>query len=154
MQASDRQQTHMEAERRAWATWVGEVWNTLLQTLGPAAPLALETCLGAVERVARATTTEAAEARLREFMTARSLCRDVAIVMQQSELRLELTPGPALEGTAAGWAGILATRQLAAMLRRPLRTRAVERAGALLTVYTASGAGNPEPVDAAVEEAH
>ncbi len=143
IQASGRQQASLEAERRAWAAWLGQVWNTLLYTLGPAAPLAFETCLGQLEPVAHAATTEAAEARLREFLAARSLCRSVAVVEQQSELRLELTPAPALEGTEAGWVGILATRQLAAMLQRPLRTRLIEQADALLTVHTCSDEGAP-----------
>jgi hypothetical protein len=141
IQASGRQQASLEAERRAWAAWLGQVWNTLLYTLGSAAPLAFETCLGEPEPVAHAATTEAAEARLREFLAARSLCRSVAVVEQQSELRLELTPAPALEGTEAGWVGILATRQLAAMLQRPLRTRRIEQADALLTVHTSSDEG-------------
>jgi hypothetical protein len=141
IQASGRQQASLEAERRAWAAWLGQVWNTLLYTLGPAAPLAFETYLGEPEPVAHAATTEAAEARLREFLAARSLCRGVAIVEQRSELRLELTPAPALEGTEHGWVGILATRQLAAMLQRPLRTRRIEQAESLLTVHTCSDEG-------------
>jgi hypothetical protein len=144
IQASGRQQTTLDAERRAWAVWLGEVWNTLLHTLGPAAPLALETYLGDLEPVAQAISTEAAEARLREFLAVRSLCRNVAIVEHQSELRLELEAGPALEGTAAGWVGVLATRQLATMLKRPLCTQVIEQNGGLLTVRTASRAGSGE----------
>jgi DNA repair exonuclease SbcCD ATPase subunit len=140
IQASGRQQTTLDAERRAWAVWLGEVWNALLHTLGPAAPLALETYLGDLEPVAQATSTEAAEAHLREFLAVRSLCRSVAIVEHQSELRLELEPGPALEGTAAGWVGVLATRQLATMLQRPLCAQVIEQNGGLLTVHTASRA--------------
>jgi predicted nucleic acid-binding Zn-ribbon protein len=144
IQASGRQQTTLDAERRAWAVWLGEVWNTLLHTLGPAAPLALETYLGDLEPVAQATSTEAAEARLREFLAVRSLCRNVAIVEHQSQLRLDLEAGPALEGTAAGWVGVLATRQLATMLKRPLCTQVIEQNGGLLTVHTASRAGSGE----------
>jgi hypothetical protein len=153
IQASGRQQASLEAERRAWAAWLGQIWNTLLYALGPAAPLAFETCLGEPEPVAHATTTEAAEARLREFLAARSLCCSVAIVEQRSELRLELTPAPALEGTEAGWVGILATRQLAAMLQRPLRTRRIEQADALLTVHTTWRSANAMDTAIAVDEA-
>lgn len=144
LQASGRQQASLESERRAWAAWLGHVWNTLLNTLGPAAPLALETYLGELEPVGPAASTEAAEARLREFLAARALCRNVAIVEQQSELRLELEPGPALEGTAVGWVGIVATRQLATMLQRPLCTRGLEQSGARLTVHTTSRAEGVE----------
>jgi hypothetical protein len=153
IQASGRQQASLEAERRAWAAWLGQIWNTLSYTLGPAAPLAFETCLGEPEPVAHAATTEAAQARLQEFLAVRSLCRSVAIVGERSELRLELTPAPALEGTEAGWVGILATRQLAAMLRRPLRTRRIEQADALLTVHTTSRSASAEGAAVAVEEA-
>jgi hypothetical protein len=145
LQASGRQQASLESERRAWAVWLGHVWNTLLYTLGPAAPLALETYLGELEPVGHAATTEAAEARLREFLAARAICRNVAIVEQQSELLLELEPGPALEGTAVGWVGILATRQLAMMLQRPLCTRELAQSGARLTVHTTSRVESAEP---------
>lgn len=146
LQASGRQLASLEGERRAWATWLGQVWNTLLHTLGPAAPLALETYLGDLEPVGRAATTEAAEARLREFLAARALCRHVAIIEEQSELRLELEPGPALEGTAVGWVGILATRQLGTLLQRPLCTRQLEHSGARLTVHTTT---RPEAAESA-----
>jgi hypothetical protein len=134
-QAVSQQHVVLEAERRAWAEWLGQVWGALIYTLGPAAPLALETSLGKLEPMARAATPEAAEARLREFLSARSLCRNVTIHDQQQELRLELEPGPAIEGTAAGWLGILATRYLGAMLERPLRTRQIEQAGTHLAVH-------------------
>jgi chromosome segregation ATPase len=134
-QAVSEQQGVLEAERRAWAEWLGQLWSALLYSLGSAAPLALETSLGKLEPVPHAATTEAAEARLREFLSARSLCRDVTIHDQPDQLRLELTPGPALEGTAAGWLGIVATRYLGAMLERPLRTRQIEQAGARLAVH-------------------
>jgi len=150
LQASGRQQASLESERRAWAAWLGHVWNTLLYTLGPAAPLALETYLGDLEPVPHAATTEAAEARLREFLAARALCRNVAVVEHQSELRLELEPGPALDGTSAGWVGILATRQLATMLQRPLCTRGLEQSGARLTVHTTSRAEKAESTAAGV----
>jgi DNA repair exonuclease SbcCD ATPase subunit len=150
LQASGRQLSSLESERRAWAAWLGHVWNALLYTLGPAAPLALETYLGDLEPVGHAATTEAAEARLREFLAARALCRNVSIVEQQSELRLELEPGPALEGTAIGWIGILATRQLATMLQRPLCTRGLEQSDARLTVHTTSRAESAESTLAGV----
>jgi chromosome segregation ATPase len=134
-QANLRQQGVVEAERRAWAGWLGDVWGALLSTVGPAAPLALEAAFGKLEPVARATTTEAAEARLRELLSSRSLCRNVTIHEQQQELWLDLEQGPALEGTAAGWLGIVATRYLAAMLERPLRTRRIEQKEGRLAVH-------------------
>jgi hypothetical protein len=133
-ESNARQQGELEAERRAWAGWLARVWSALRSTLGPAAPLALEIAIGKLEPVAHVTTTEAAEARLREFLSARSLCKDLSIQDQNGELRLELEPGPVLEGTASGWLAVLATRYLAAMLERPLRTRVVERAGTRLVV--------------------
>jgi hypothetical protein len=144
-EANLRREGAVESERRAWAGWLGEVWGALLSTVGPAAPLALETSFGKLEPVARATTTEAAEARLRELLSARSLCSNVTIHEQQQELWLELEQGPALEGTAAGWLGILATRYLAAMLERPLRTRQIEQTGARLAVHALRSSDVPPP---------
>jgi hypothetical protein len=72
---------------------------------------------------------------LRELLSSRSLCRNVTIHEQQQELWLDLEQGPALEGTAAGWLGIVATRYLAAMLERPLRTRRIEQKEGRLAVH-------------------
>jgi hypothetical protein len=68
------------------------------------------------------------------LLAARSLCRNVTI-HEQHELWLDLEQGPALEGTAAGWLGIVATRYLAAMLERPLRTRRIEQKEGRLAVH-------------------
>jgi hypothetical protein len=72
---------------------------------------------------------------LRELVSAKSLCRNVTIHEKPEELRLELELGPAIEGTAAGWLGILATRYLAAMLERPLHTGELELSGERLAVH-------------------
>jgi chromosome segregation ATPase len=143
-QAKLLQQEAVEAERRAWAGWLGDVWSALLHSVGSAAPLALEAACNKLEPVARAATTEAAEARLRELVSAKSLCRNLTIHEKPHELRLELELGPALEGTAAGWLGILATRYLAAMLDRPLHTGELELTDSGLAVHALrwhSGAG-------------
>lgn len=143
-QAQLLQQEAAEAERRAWASWLGDVWSALLHSVGSAAPLALEAAGSQLEPVALAATTEAAEARLRELVSAKSLCRNVTIHEEPRELRLELELGPALEGTAAGWLGILATRYLAAMLDRPLHTGELELSRERLAVHALrwhSGAG-------------
>jgi myosin heavy subunit len=152
-EATVQQQSVIEAERRAWAGWLGQIWSALLYALGPAAPLALEASLGKLEPVAQAATPEAAEARLREFLSARSLCRNVTIHDQQHELELELEPGPAIEGTAAGWLGVLATRYLATMLERPLRTRQLEQAGARLAVHATSRIGGGKALAPVAERA-
>ncbi|HTV25891.1 MAG TPA: hypothetical protein VMG12_44645 [Polyangiaceae bacterium] len=141
-QSGRERQQAIDAERRAWAIWLGEVWSALIESVGSAAPLALEVAWGQLEPMAPATSTEAAEARLRELVSARALCRNVTIHEQQQELRLELELGPAIEGTAAGWLGILATRYVSAMLERPLRAREIELTGERLAVHALrSGAG-------------
>jgi chromosome segregation ATPase len=137
-QAKLQQQEAVEAERRAWASWLGDVWSALLHSVGTAAPLALEAACSKLEPVARAATTEAAEARLRELVSAKSLCRNVTIHERQQGLQVELELGPAIEGTAAGWLGILATRYLAAMLERPFYTRELELTSERLAVHALS----------------
>jgi hypothetical protein len=134
-QAHLRQREAVEAERRAWGSWLGDVWSALSNSVGSAAPLALEEAFGALEPVARAATPQAAEAHLRDLVAVRSLCSNVTIREQQQELRLDLELGAAIGGTAAGWLGIVATRYLGAMLERPLRTRALELTGERLVVH-------------------